>query len=289
MIAWVSYQTFVTDVLAWAEQLPGPYGAVVGIPRSGLVPASLLALRWNTRLVDLQQFKQDPQGSLKSAPLRENNPISEKPPVERVLVVDDSSSSGVSLKVVRDVVSGHPAAQAMEVHYAAVYADPGNTSVDHCYRRIAQPRIFEWNWFRHFLQTQSLWDIDGVLCCDWAQGSEQDQDPVYQRHVAEAKPLFLPSRQVLGLVTSRLERYREATEAWLQRHGVRYGSLTMHPAQTPEERRRQGDHARRKADVYQASDQALLFVESSARQAEEIARSAGKPVLCLETRELFQA
>jgi len=95
---------------------------------------------------------------------------------------------------------------------------------------------------------------------------------------------------VQAVVTSRIEKYREATEEWLKRHGVRYNALVMHPAKTPEQRRQMGDHAERKARVYAKgfkSKETMLFIESDEKQAKKIAELTKKPVLCTDLMKMF--
>lgn len=88
-------------------------------------------------------------------------------------------------------------------------------------------------------------------------------------------------------MTSRLERYRPQTEAWLAANGIRYRNLVMHPAAPAAERRAAHDHAARKAAAYRKSD-AWLFIESEPGQTEEIVRLTGRPVYCVETHTMRQ-
>ncbi|MHC4769817.1 MAG: hypothetical protein ACYTEI_14060 [Planctomycetota bacterium] len=46
-----------------------------------------------------------------------------------------------------------------------------------------------------------------------------------------------------------------------------------------------GSHAEFKAEIYASTD-TLLFIESGERQALEIARLSGRPVLCIETWQM---
>ncbi len=125
-----------------------------------------------------------------------------------------------------------------------------------------------------------LTDLDGVLCPDWPGGSEAEADTplLYLSHLVESVPLFVPPHAVLGIVTSRLDRYRGVTEEWLARHGIRCFSLRMMPAETVAERQAIGS-ARWKAAVYDEYPDAILFVESKPEYATGIATLTKKPVL----------
>ena len=84
-------------------------------------------------------------------------------------------------------------------------------------------------------------------------------------------------------MTARLEKYRDITEEWLDRHGIRYGSLEMYP--TEKEEIRDKNHiqeaANFKAERFKSSD-AHFFIESELPEAVIIRRQSGKFVVCPE-------
>ncbi len=123
-------------------------------------------------------------------------------------------------------------------------------------------------------------DIDGVLCADPTQ-VQNDDGPGYRSFLSGAQPLVLPTSPVGWVVTSRLERYRPETEAWLRENGVEYGELVMLDVATAEERRALGAHGRHEA-AFSASSGAELFVESEYAQAVEIAALSGRQVFSIE-------
>lgn len=282
----VSTDQLYQDMAAWERQIP-EFDAVCGVPRSGLIPAAYIALRRNLRMVPLNELLQNPDGVIERSPLRDVNPVMwyKKPHGNRLLIVDDSTSAtSVTFKELRHRLAHQT---TLEIHYGAVYRATPSSQVDHFYREVPMPRLFGWNWHRHWYLQQTLCDMDGVLCEDWKRRPEQNEDPEFVRHVHEAKPLYIPGVPVRAIVTSRIERYREATVGWLARHGVKYGQLIMHPAATPEQRRAMNDHAERKAQAYAQDSAAVLFVESDARQAAIIAAKAQAPVLCTDTMTMI--
>jgi len=280
----VSYSQLLLDLARWERKLPA-FDAVCGIPRSGLLPAAFLALRRNVPHLNLEDLKEDPERAFARAPLRRINPAASRPPGTRILVVDDSTGTpGNTILGVREQLAG---IRGFEISYGAVYREHDRTAADHTYRRIPKPRIFEWNWFRHGYLQQCILDIDGVVCEDWRGQDERNEDPVYLQHLDTAAPLWIPQLPVLALATSRIERYRPQTEAWLAKHGVRYSQLYMHPAKTPEARRASMDHAARKADAYRKHPAALLFVESAESQAKQIHSSTKRPVLCIDNMRMY--
>ena len=128
--------------------------------------------------------------------------------------------------------------------------------------------------------------MDGVLCVD-PDPEENDDGPKYLNFIKTAAPLYIPSYKIRAIVTSRLVKYRAATEAWLRENGGQYAALVMLDLPTAEERRSQNCHATFKADAYKKRTETTLFVESEERQAKEIAFLTGKKVLCLATDELY--
>ena len=150
---------------------------------------------------------------------------------------------------------------------------------------VPQPRIFEWNIFHHHLMSRSLLDIDGVLCHD--PSTDQNDDGVnYRRFLLDAKLRVRPSFEIMGLVTSRLEKYRAETTRWMEANGIQFKELHMLDLPSAEERRRLSAHGSFKGEVYKRSS-AELFIESESLQARVIASISGKPVLSLEDMEVY--
>lgn len=260
-VIYISYAEMVRDVHNWSEQLP-EYDLIIGVPRSGLMVASILALRRNIPLAIGDEILQGGQRQR----LRK---------LRRALIVDDSALSGRSLKV-----SSIFTMQGMQVDRGALYIKPGLPFLH--YRKIPLPRIFEWNVFHSYWMERACVDIDGVLCRDPTQ-EENDDGPRYEKFLTTVKPRLIPTVKIAKLVTSRLEKYRKHTVAWLDRYNVKYGELVMHPAVDKMKRLAMGDHAQRKAAAFTTS----LFIESSLRQAKVIASLTLKPVLCIETNALL--
>jgi uncharacterized HAD superfamily protein len=146
--------------------------------------------------------------------------------------------------------------------------------------------MFEWNLMHHPRLAEACLDIDGVLCVDPTM-EQNDDGPRYLDFVSRAAPLVLPTIKVKHIVTSRLEKYRPQTEAWLRQHGVQYEQLHMLDLPTAEERRRLNMHFKFKARVYAGDPAATLFIESERGQAIEIARVANKAVFCTEDSQMY--
>jgi uncharacterized HAD superfamily protein len=169
-----------------------------------------------------------------------------------------------------------------------VYATEESVSlVNFAFEAVPMPRVFEWNVMHRKSLARCCMDIDGVLCLD-PTPQENDDGEAYSMFLTVAGKLCIPSYPVSHLVTSRLEKYRRQTEAWLHQHGIVYSELHMLDLPNAETRRKAGAHAAFKAEVFRRARDTVLFIESDRRQALEIARLAGKPVLCFTTQEMFQ-
>jgi orotate phosphoribosyltransferase len=271
------------DIVSWLPNLPADLELIVGIPRSGLLAASLLALHLNLPMTDVVGLT---EGRLLQSGSRYSGDVTgllDEP--RNVLVVDDSVLLGRQLERVKARLQA--AALAHNTRYAAVYVAPGSEHhVDFYFEVVESPRCFEWNLMHHpWVLSKTCMDIDGVLCRD-PTPEENDDGPEYRRFLTSTDRLYLPSVPVRWLVTARLEKYRALTEEWLGANGIEYSELIMMDYPDMAARRAAGAYASFKADTYTKKG-ALLFVESSPTLAAEIAQLSGKSVFCLETRRMI--
>lgn len=268
-------------LVAALPRLPRDVDLIVGIPRSGLLAANMLALHMNLPLTDMRGLI---QGRLLQSGRRLGGIKADFfEGVRKVLVVDDSVNSGRALARARAEIAA--AGLPYELVYAACYVtEESKDNVDFWCEVVPTPRVFEWNVMHQGLLASCCVDIDGVLCRD-PLPEENDDGPRYLRFLAEAEPLFLPTVRVGALVSARLEKYRAETMAWLDKHGVQYDELVLLDLPDAATRRARGCHAQHKAAAY-ARRNDLLFLESDADQAEEIARLSARPVLCVGTRRM---
>jgi orotate phosphoribosyltransferase len=270
-------------IVANLHRLPRDIDLVVGIPRSGVLAANLIALHLNLPMVDLDGFL---NGRVWGGGERQElYCLAKGSKAAKALVVDDTVHRGNEIRKVKERINA--AGLGQRVVYACVYVAPeSQDKVDFWCEVVPPPRVFEWNLMHHSFLDESCMDIDGVLCRD-PTPEENDDGPGYRAFVANVEPLLIPTVRIGHLVTCRLEKYRELTVSWLSRHGVNYRELVMMNYATKEARIAAGSHAEFKAQVYTRTE-ALLFVESDREQAGAIARLSGRPVFCYTTREMVQ-
>jgi len=266
------------DIVASLHKLPKDIDVVVGIARSGMLPASIIALALNSPLAEMRSFSTGKllgTGGTRKSP-RSNMTFDD---VRHALIVDDSIHTGTSLQEARALLA--PLAGQMKFTFCAIYAADATTVGDELTLvHLPQPRVFEWNVMHHPILNRACVDIDGVLCLD-PTPAENDDGQAYLNFLGEATARPIPTTRISELVTSRLEKYRPETEAWLKKHKIEYDKLVMLDLPSAEERRRLGAHASFKGQHYRKST-ASIFIESELRQAEEIANISGKPVLSIE-------
>jgi orotate phosphoribosyltransferase len=265
---------------AIALRLPPSIRVVVGIPRSGLLAATILALHINLPVTDVAGYL---EGRMLATGRRSarSGAAATRP---SAVVVDDSVASGHQIGVTRDELA--EAGRLDEVIFAAPFVSSSVAGAVDLYGEVVEPpRAFAWNILHHGpLLARSCVDIDGVLCVD-PSDEENDDGLRYRSFLQGAQPLFLPSAPVQYVVTSRLERYRAETERWLSANDVQYSELVMLDLPDAATRRARQAHASHKAAFYAGSD-ADLFVESDYRQAVQIANRAGRQVFAIDRREM---
>ncbi|MEM8598291.1 MAG: phosphoribosyltransferase [Bacteroidota bacterium] len=294
------------QLINWSKELPHDLDLIVGIPRSGMLAANILALYRNLPLAELNGFL---EGRIMGTGKTRVNPLAEKrediAPGEdavdssavavaaehfldgprNVLVLDDSIWSGSSLREARRCVEA--ASLPHRVQYGAVYVTPDTTDLpDHYCEVLHYPRCFEWNVLHHHVLHWTCLDMDGVLCAD-PLDHENDDGERYRAFLHTARPLHLPTDRVKAIVTNRLEKYRPETEDWLRRHGITFEHLIMMDYPDGATRRRMNTYSAHKAKAYRETE-ARLFIESDIKQAVEIANLSQKQVLCIDTMQMIQ-
>ena len=262
------------------------FDLVVGLPRSGMVPAYMIALFLNVNCTDLASFIEN--RPLKKGRTRHSRKdISLPHDAKKILIVDDSILTGKSLH--QDVLT-IPENLRHKLVTLAVYSNSSENikardDVDVYFEHVLTPCVFEWNIFHHGMMANTCLDIDGVLCVD-PEPHVDDDGEKYREFLENAEPFILPSEKVHSLVTSRLEKYRPETEKWLEKYDVAYGNLIMLDLKNLEERVKLNCSGKHKADYYKQSH-CQLFVESAVAQSEEICKITGKIVYCTSNNSVY--
>jgi uncharacterized HAD superfamily protein/hypoxanthine phosphoribosyltransferase len=277
------YYRNITDlnniILKRLNIIPRDFDLIVGVPRSGMLPANLLALYLNRPYTDIHSFL---NGHIYKAGARSQ--FFDSKEFKKILVVDDSVSSGAAMIEVKESLK--ELSDNFSISYACIYMLPGKEKlVDYYFETVPLPRYFQWNILNHTSLEKACFDIDGVLCVD-PLPEQNDDGPKYLDFIINAQPLYIPGSTIGTIVTSRLEKYRNETETWLRQNNVKYKDLVMLDLPDMAARQKANSHASHKAKTYMSKPY-LLFLESDMGQAREINRISKKPVLCTETFEMI--
>jgi orotate phosphoribosyltransferase len=262
------------DIVTWSRRLPRNIDVIVGVPRSGLLVANLLALHMNLPMTDVDGLI---EGRLIGAGPRLNASRSTLLDSDalQVLIVDDSVWSGNQMRKIRERIVA--ARLRHMIFYGAVYVTPNATDlVDYYHEKVALPRAFEWNVLHHPSLAASGMAVEGVL---WPAELEQ-LDSAEALH--ELRPVFAPTQRIGWLVATQPEHLRMPIQEWLDRHRIFYGELVLvDPTECDE-----GSIVRAKARLYQRSN-AWIFIEGTIEHAAVLAQTARRPVYCAGTRRML--
>jgi len=130
----VSWDQFHRDAraLAWRLNGAGPFRAVVGVTRGGLVPAAVVARELGIRVIEtvgVASYDYDKQGQI--TVLKTISKELTDGGGEGVLIVDDLVDTGGTARVVREMLP--------KAHFATVYAKPaGRPLVDTFVTEVSQ-------------------------------------------------------------------------------------------------------------------------------------------------------
>lgn len=271
-------------IISNLHRIPEDTDLIVGIPRSGLLVANLIAGYLNLPLTDFDGFCQ--QRTFASGRTRQSVATRKQfKDYRTILILDDSVNSGITLQDIRETAASLDIKS--RVIFGAAYVAPAAINlVDIYFEVVPPPRAFTWNLLHQYKLENMCVDIDGVICRDPTE-DENDDGQEYIKFLNGVERKITPTKKIGTLVTCRLEKYRDLTENWLHEKGVVYDRLVMMDYENMEERRRKGEHSQFKAEHYQQL-KADLFIESSYEQAVRIAALARRPVFCMQNQKVIR-
>lgn len=266
-------------------KIPRDIDFIIGVPRSGMIAASVLSTYLNIPLIDIDSYCAGikPYGGLRLSrlPQKKNN---------KALVIDDTVANGRAMNQAKMKLSK---INDMKFIYSCVFLEGrGESAVDIYLEDVRQYTnnftsviLYEWNIFQHndSVMKKCLYDIDGVFCVEPPDERKTDE---YIEYIKNAKPLFIPRTRIGGIITYRLTKYSDITKKWLNDNGVEFNEIITFNADSWEERNKIPSELY-KGEFYKANGNYQLFVESSDYQAKRIAEISKKPVYCVETNKMY--
>lgn len=255
------------------------FDVVVGIPRSGMIAASIVATYLQMPLATLEGYL---------AGIVHGRSGKLTTPGDRILLMDDTSNKGGAMARAVAMLGGKVKKITRCAVFGPYQVENPAAIIDVWFEDCQGPRGFSWNLWKHARLQRWAFDFDGVLCRD-PTNAENDDGPCYRHFIETAEPLFLPTRPIGHIITGRLEKFRSGTEAWLERQGVECLQLHMAPFHSKAARMvamksaggRGGWKARLALEIG-----VEMFIESCPKQSGIIAREAKLPVWCTRTQSL---
>jgi uncharacterized HAD superfamily protein/hypoxanthine phosphoribosyltransferase len=273
----ISFSDLTAWTNEWIKSFPRSYDLIVGIPRSGLLVANIIALKLAKPLATPDLFLEEQFWLSKS--------IKREKMIKSILLVDDSINSGKTMNQAAQVILQR--FNNIDLTTAVLIAtNKTDQMVDLYYKVVRKPRVFEWN-LLHAKKGKGkiACDMDGVLCENCPPGVSKNKE-LYIQWLIDARPYLIPAFTIDAIVTSRMEKYRLETESWLSKHNVRYKELIMWDLQSKQDRKGQRD--RHKIEVL-AIIRPDIFWESSFRQATQIWRTTHIPTICIDKMKLISS
>lgn len=251
---------------------------IVGIPRSGVLPASLIATHLQLPFVDVDGYNSN-RWYIRNKKLTVPLDIPNKP--LRVLLVDDTINTGNAM---RNVLGSLRKSNDTIIKFA-VYGSPKNRpkDIDFVCEECPLPRAFQWNIWKHTDAKNWATDMDGVLCRDPSK-KENDRGPRLEQFYKTADTKFLFTKPVKYVITSREERFRKVTEEWLLKNNITYEKLIMKPTGNPSGNQA---HSEYKASMINQMPEIQLYIESDPKQAKVISQLVSIPVWCTDNQKLY--
>ena len=265
-ITYYTYENLVQMVRQWVKEIDYEYDAVIGIPRSGLIVASIIAT-----------IKGKPLATMLDLDSKYRNGRNKD--IKNILIVDDSIRTGITLKTYKDRIEKM---QLKNIKWGCLIIDEKQKDIIDYYHKIVNgKRIFEWN-IIHSKQYKMGYDLDGIICEDMPHKMTKDE---YRQWLKNAKPYLIPDYKIDIIITNRLEEFRNETVEWLKKHKVQYDKLIMW--NNIEWDNRRGKYQKNKLDQV-LKYKPELFIESNLNQAKYINSHSNIPVICLNEGVMFK-
>ena len=252
---------------------------IVGIPRSGMIPASLLATHLQLPFTDVDSYNSN-RWYIRNKKITVPSDISDRS--LRVLLVDDSINTGNAM---RNVLSSLHRKNDIIIKFA-VYGSPKNnpSDIDFICEQCPLPRAFQWNIWKHSSASNWATDMDGVLCRD-PDKKENDKGSKLEQFYKIADPKFLFSKPVNYIITSREERFRSVTEEWLSKYNIVYNKLIMKATGNAGGNVK---HAEFKSSMINGLVDIELYIESDKEQAKIISENVKIPIWCIDDQKIYR-
>ncbi len=264
---------------------------IIGIPRSGLMAATLLAQELHLGVCSVYEFI-DNKGDDLVFYRHGNRPVEHKS-TGVYLVLEDSVYNGSMIMYLNRLKELFPDKKFIS---CCIYLEgpcktyrPDLWLVDISREALNSEipvALYQYNILDNWWNFKFLYDLDGVMCLDPPCDSNIE---AYENYLKNPIPLHVPmtpSTNAISICTYRLKKYEKETKDFLNKVGVNYNKIWMFDSES-KETRDLTPPAQYKADIYKAHNQYVLFIESNDQEAQDICRLSRKPVYCFTSGKMY--
>jgi adenine/guanine phosphoribosyltransferase-like PRPP-binding protein len=260
VVEFITIERLVRNAFILATLLPKNITRIIGVPRSGMLPASIIATHLHLPLYSVVGERIVPFGdnfklNYVGGGFRTINTYDFLKDDGVWLFVDDTIGSGNSYRKIFEKL------KVDNSYLISAIFSTKRLDLDFYAEELQDPHLLEWNMFNSRFVRHFATDMDGIIC----------QNPPYSE-----RPLYLIRfNPVKAIITARYEGIRQQTVEWLQAWGVQYDRLIMYPK---EDNRNLEEVAKWKADQVKLLD-VDGYIESEPILSDRI-REHGVKVLC---------
>jgi uncharacterized HAD superfamily protein len=152
------------------------------------------------------------------------------------------------------------------------------------YGESIEHHFFEWNIPNmHF---PCAFDMDGVLCRDFTKEEDDDGVNYVNTMMSMSVTNIQPRRNLLTVITARLEKYRDITENWLINNGYKIDKVYMMDLKSINDRTID-KVIKHKSDHFLMREDLKFMIESDDFQAKQIHLITKKPVICNISKKVY--
>jgi hypoxanthine phosphoribosyltransferase len=263
--SYLSLEDILIDAKEWSKILPKDTGVIVGIPRTGLIIAAVIATELGKPLATPDLIIDN-----KFWYKRETDEWPQD--LSQILIIDDSIDTGTALnRTLEFLKEKKPNAL---IRTGALYLNKHAIKPDFYFKRLHTINTLQPSLLHHH-PGSIFCDLDGVLCEDYPGGMNELE---YTSWLSYVRPYKIPTFEIDCIVTGRLEKYRNITELWLLQNNIKYKKLLM--------RKENEGHYQQKIKIA-LRDKPTWFWESDPHLSKWLHIKTGVKVLCLQNGRVY--
>ena len=260
-----SYEIISNYIFNNLYKIPENIDLVVGIDRSGMIIALMIANYLHKKVVSFDEFIDD------------NFNIDN---IKNVLITDDIISKGIAITQTKNKIKLSDKLNSLNIKFLAVYSCTQDVKVSDVVMGYNNTWFQFCLFYNGSMSNVSMYQIQGNLCRKPTQEEMQNEEK-YLDYINNVKPYQRPNaRNYSCIITNRPEKYRKQTQEWLKKYNYRYNKLIMIPQNI-------SDKIKYKGQIYKNSSE-KLYISNDEKQSIEINKISNKQVLCTQTMQIIQ-